>query len=171
MQRITIAIIAVVLVFGTLGTYLLVIWQNNNSTTTQSNPNTAATDASQQQKDPTAYIVHGTVASLQEQDLTVGTGTAVQAGDTVRVHYKGTIAQTGVKFDSSYDRGEPLTISLKGVIPGWQQGMVGMRVGGKRRLIIPASLAYGNQPPEGSIIPANADLVFEIELLAVNPTQ
>jgi FKBP-type peptidyl-prolyl cis-trans isomerase len=164
-ERIAIAVIALVMTFGTLGTYLAIIWQNNNAQTDQ----TAAATQSQQQYpvDPTAYKVKGVVSSLQIQDLKVGTGSAVKAGDTVRVHYKGTIAQTGVKFDSSYDRGEPVTIPLGNTIAGWAQGMVGMQVGGKRRLIIPASLGYGSQAQAG--IPANSDLVFEIELFAINP--
>ena len=73
----------------------------------------------------------------------------------------------GKTFDSSYDRGQPITFGLNGVIAGWQMGIPGMKVGGKRRLIIPASLAYGGQAV--GTIPANSDLVFEVELLAINP--
>ncbi|HXH26984.1 MAG TPA: FKBP-type peptidyl-prolyl cis-trans isomerase [Candidatus Acidoferrum sp.] len=164
-ERIIIAIIALVMTFGTLGTYLVIIWQGNNAQTPQAAPTND--QSSQLPIDPTAYKVSGPVTGLQVQDLKVGTGAAVAAGDTVRVHYKGTIAQTGAKFDSSYDRGEPLTISLGQVIPGWQQGMIGMQVGGKRRIIIPSVLGYGAQG-QGTI-PPNADLVFEVELLAINP--
>jgi len=164
-ERIAIAVVALVMTFGTLGTYIAIIWQNGNAQTDQATANTQ----SQQQYpvDSTAYKVKGAVTSLQAQDLTVGTGAAVTASDTVRVQYKGTIAQTGVKFDSSYDRGEPITIALGSTVPGWQQGIPGMQVGGKRRLIIPASLGYGSQTQPG--IPANSDLVFEVELIAINP--
>ena len=117
--------------------------------------------------DPTAFKVEGKVDKLQITDLTEGAGDEVKAGDTLTVHYKGTLAQTGAKFDSSYDRGEPATFPLTGVIQGWQEGMPGMKVGGKRRLVIPAAMAYGDTAQKG--IPANSDLVFEIELIAINP--
>jgi peptidylprolyl isomerase len=113
--------------------------------------------------------VTGAVESLIATDEVVGTGDEAHAGDTVKVHYKGTVAQSGVKFDSSYDRGEPIEISLSNVIQGWQEGIPGMKVGGKRRLVVPAAMAYGAQPPQGSSIPANSDLVFEVELLGVTP--
>jgi len=94
------------------------------------------------------------------------------------VHYKGTIAQTQQKFDSSYDSGEPATLKLSdpdssgnGVIKGWVNGVPGMKVGGKRRLVIPAAQAYGSSGSSDGSIPPNTDLVFEIELLAVNPKQ
>ena len=108
-----------------------------------------------------------TGGTLVVEDLVVGTGATAVAGDTVTVHYLGTFTN-GTKFDSSYDRGAPLPpfrLGAGAVIPGFEQGIVGMRVGGKRRLTIPPSLAYGNSPPQG--IPANATLVFEVELLAI----
>lgn len=175
-QRITIWVITIALAVGGLGVYFMIIMQNNSSQAQQA-ADQAKVDAAQAQslaqvaqtQDTTAYKVDGKVAQLQAQDLKVGDGTTVKAGDSIKVHYKGTIAQTGVKFDSSYDRGEPIDISLNNVIPGWQQGVPGMKVGGKRRLIIPASLAYGDQSPSPSI-PKNSDLVFELEVLAANPT-
>jgi FKBP-type peptidyl-prolyl cis-trans isomerase FkpA len=99
-------------------------------------------------------------------DLVVGTGATAAVGDTVSVHYVGTLTN-GTKFDSSYDRGLPYSFRVGAgqVIAGWDQGVPGMRVGGKRRLTIPPSLAYGNQA-FGSI-PANSTLVFEIELLSI----
>ncbi|HSE29494.1 MAG TPA: FKBP-type peptidyl-prolyl cis-trans isomerase [Candidatus Saccharimonadales bacterium] len=170
-QRVVIWIIAVVLTVGTLGFYFIIILQNNNqaSQTAQLQEALASQAEQEQQVDPTALIVDGDVSELKIEDLVVGDGTEVKAGDYVKVNYKGTLASNGVKFDSSYDRGEPIEFSLDGVIEGWQQGMPGMKVGGKRRLIIPSELAYGATAIPG--IPANSDLVFEIELLEVKPAQ
>lgn len=166
-QRIVIWIITITLVVGTLGLYLVMVLQTNGQQPAQTQSQLEGTEESP--VDPVAYKVEGDVTALQAIDLTEGAGPEVKPGDTVRAHYKGTIAQTGVKFDSSYDRGEPLVISLNGVIQGWQQGVPGMKVGGKRRLIIPSELGYG---ADGSgSIPANSDLVFEIEVLAVNPAE
>lgn len=166
--RIIILIIAVIMVGGFVGSYFLIIMNQGNTPTTQ-NQSASNSNQTPQTADPTAYKVTGKVTQLQIVDEKVGTGPAVKASDTVSVHYKGTIAQTGVKFDSSYDRGEPITFALSGVIQGWQQGIPGMQLGGKRRLVIPASLAYGDQ--SAGSIPANSDLVFEVELLAINPAK
>ena len=107
-----------------------------------------------------------TADGLQMQDLTVGTGTEVKSGDTVTVNYLGTLTN-GTKFDSSYDRNQPFTtqIGVGQVIKGWDEGIVGMKVGGKRKLTIPAALGYGSQAA-GSI-PPNSTLIFEVELLSV----
>ena len=111
------------------------------------------------------------VSALQSTDTTPGTGTEAKAGDTVVVDYTGAVAATGIIFQSSLDSGQPATLSLKNVIAGWSQGIPGMRVGGTRRLLIPAALAYGPNPPAGSGIPANADLVFDVTLQAVDAGQ
>ncbi|MDB4998895.1 MAG: Periplasmic thiol:disulfide interchange protein DsbA [Myxococcaceae bacterium] len=107
-------------------------------------------------------------AKLEMKDLTVGKGAAAKTGDKVTVHYVGTL-QDGKKFDASKDHGKPFDFTLgEGqVIKGWDQGVVGMKVGGKRKLTIPSQLAYGDQgrPP---VIPQRATLVFEVELLAIN---
>lgn len=108
---------------------------------------------------PTASI-----ANLQKIDTTPGTGNEVKPGETVTVDYTGAVASTGVIFQSSKDSGQPVSFPLNQVIAGWSQGVPGMKVGGTRRLLIPASLAYGGNPPQGSGIPANADLVFDITL-------
>lgn len=104
--------------------------------------------------------------SLVILDLVVGTGATAAVNDTITVNYVGTLTN-GQKFDSSYDRNQPLTIALNSssLIAGWVQGVPGMKVGGKRRLTIPPSLGYGNNPPSG--IPANATLMFDIELLGI----
>jgi FKBP-type peptidyl-prolyl cis-trans isomerase len=108
-----------------------------------------------------------TASGLQYQDLTVGTGQEAKTGDTVSVHYVGTL-EDGTKFDSSRDRNQPLqvTIGAGGVIKGWEEGLQGMRLGGTRKLIVPPALAYGDQAV-GDLIPANATLIFEIELLSI----
>lgn len=107
------------------------------------------------------------VSKLQEIDVKPGNGAVVQPGATVTVDYTGAIACSGIIFQSSLDSGKPVSFPLSGVIPGWTQGIPGMKVGGTRRLLIPASLAYGASPPQGSGIPANADLVFDVTMHAV----
>ncbi len=106
----------------------------------------------------------GSVATLKTTDLQAGSGTAVKAGDTVTVDYTGAIASTGVIFQSSKDSGQPVSFSLNQVIKGWQLGIPGMKVGGTRQILIPANEAYGANPPQGSGIPANAALVFDVTL-------
>lgn len=103
---------------------------------------------------------------LIKKDLVVGTGEEATPGKNVTVHYTGTLI-SGQKFDSSLDRGQPFTFKLGSgqVIQGWEQGVAGMKVGGKRKLTVPATLAYGDRAV-GSI-PPNSILVFEIELLKV----
>jgi FKBP-type peptidyl-prolyl cis-trans isomerase len=107
------------------------------------------------------------MAELQIEDLQVGTGAEAQAGQNVSVHYTGWLT-TGEKFDSSVDRGRPFQFPLGGgrVIKGWDQGVVGMKVGGKRKLTIPPELGYGSRGAPGAI-PPNATLIFEVELLGV----
>jgi FKBP-type peptidyl-prolyl cis-trans isomerase len=107
------------------------------------------------------------IPQLQEEDTTPGTGAAVQSGATVTVDYTGAVASTGVIFQSSKDSGKAVTFPLNQVIAGWSQGIPGMKVGGTRRLLIPANLAYGANPPSGSGIPANADLVFDVTLHSI----
>jgi peptidylprolyl isomerase len=101
---------------------------------------------------------------LQMEEIKTGDGPAAKAGDIVVVHYVGRLTD-GTKFDSSYDRNQPFTFTLGAnqVIKGWDEGIVGMKVGGKRKLIIPPALAYGSQGA-GSAIPPDSTLVFEVEL-------
>ncbi len=101
------------------------------------------------------------------EDIVVGEGDTAEAGRMVSVHYTGWL-ENGSKFDSSKDRNEPFDFPLgRGhVIPGWDQGVAGMKVGGSRKLTIPPHLAYGERGA-GGVIPANATLIFEVALLAV----
>ena len=107
--------------------------------------------------------------ALQIEALEVGTGATAEPGKHVTVHYTGWLADGGKKFDSSHDRGKPFTFLLGGgdVIKGWDQGVAGMKVGGKRKLVIPAALGYGDRGA-GGVIPPGATLIFEVELLKVN---
>jgi FKBP-type peptidyl-prolyl cis-trans isomerase len=110
------------------------------------------------------YTPVASVPELQKIDTKPGTGAEAKAGDTVSVDYTGAVAATGVIFQSSLDSGQPISFGLSQVIQGWSEGVPGMKEGGTRRLLIPAALAYGANPPSGSGIPANADLVFDITL-------
>jgi FKBP-type peptidyl-prolyl cis-trans isomerase len=104
---------------------------------------------------------------LKIQDIIIGPGQEARSGNAVSVNYEGTL-ENGTKFDSSYDRGTPFSFILGAgqVIQGWDLGVAGMKVGGKRKLIIPSELGYGAKGA-GGVIPPNAALVFEVELLSV----
>ena len=117
----------------------------------------------------------GSVAEMQRIDAAIGTGAEATSGQLVTVHYTGWLydekapQQRGQKFDSSLDRDKPFSFKLGAgqVIRGWDEGVAGMKVGGKRTLLIPAWLGYGSSGA-GVVIPPNASLVFEVELLDVN---
>ena len=108
-----------------------------------------------------------TASGLQYEDLVEGEGTEAVAGKTVEVHYTGTLVD-GKKFDSSHDRNKAFSFKLGAgkVIKGWDEGVAGMKVGGKRKLVIPANLGYGSSGAGGAI-PPNAVLHFDVELLKV----
>ena len=112
---------------------------------------------------------HTTASGLRYEDLTVGNGAEARGrGQTVIVHYTGWL-ENGTKFDSSVDRNDPFSFPLDCgyVIKGWDEGVKGMKVGGRRRLIIPSELGYGARGA-GGVIPPNATLIFEVELLEIS---
>lgn len=118
------------------------------------------------QKESTSSAAPVDTTGLKIEDLVEGTGQEAKKGDLVTIHYKGTL-ENGTVFDSSYDKGQPFQtpIGQGSVIKGWDEGVPGMKVGGKRRLTIPPQLAYGERG-QGSI-PPNATLIFELELVEV----
>jgi peptidylprolyl isomerase len=108
-----------------------------------------------------------TPSGLKYRDITEGTGESPKNGQTVKVHYTGTL-QDGTKFDSSRDRGQPFEfpIGLGRVIKGWDEGVLTMKIGGRRELVIPPDLGYGSRGA-GGVIPPNATLIFDVELLGL----
>jgi FKBP-type peptidyl-prolyl cis-trans isomerase len=132
-------------------------------------PEPAATQTQPAATEPTTQATPAPAATaLKIEDIKVGTGAEAKTGDTVTVNYTGYLTD-GTKFDSSLDSGQPFKFKIgEGkVIAGWEQGFAGMKVGGMRKLTIPPELGYGAQGA-GGVIPPNATLVFDVELLAVN---
>jgi FKBP-type peptidyl-prolyl cis-trans isomerase len=134
-------------------------------------PTTPKVPADLSQK-PTVTVPHGPPPThLVTKDLITGTGKTAQAGSTITVNYVGVLYKGGKEFDSSWKRNQPFTTKLTtgagGVIPGWVKGIAGMKVGGRRELIIPPSLGYGKSgsPPT---IPGNSTLIFVVDLLSVS---
>lgn len=169
-------------IFGSIGIMVIVLLfvraqeakapVSTNGLDSSSSVTVATTTGDQAQKDALysaltkALSQTGTVKKLLIDDVQMGTGTVATLGDAVAVNYIGTLTN-GTVFDSSYKHGTPFSFTLGAgqVIKGWDQGIVGMKVGGKRILVIPADLAYGNRAV--GPIPANAPLVFAVELLGV----
>jgi peptidylprolyl isomerase len=173
-------ILLAVVVFGGVGVYFLYNQKiqspsNINLNPPQNKPPTVTPTSVIISVTPSVQATAGaimdnfqvTADGLKISDEVIGTGSEVKAGDTVTVNYLGTL-ENGTKFDSSYDRNTPFTtqIGVGQVIKGWDEGIVGMKVGGKRKLIIPPDLGYGSQGAGGSI-PPNSTLVFVVELLNV----
>jgi len=147
---------------------------DDSSTTAVETVSTTATDAdappAESGEKPKVTVPEGDPPTeLVSEDLKTGDGDEAETGDEVSVQYVGVDFETGEEFDASWDRGEPFTFQLGSgnVIPGWDEGVVGMKVGGQRQLVIPPDLAYGEQGQPPSIGP-NATLVFVIDLVSVN---
>lgn len=172
-QRVFALIAALLFLVTTVGVTASVIWQAKSENNKNNEANTAKQESQEDKLQGTNlenFTPVTSVDKIQATDLKVGDGEEVKPGATVTAHYTGAVATNGTIFQSSHDFGEPIEFSLNEVIKGWAEGVPGMKVGGTRRLVIPADLAYGATPPEGSGIPANAPLVFDIELTAVkNP--
>lgn len=177
--RFGMGLLAILFLVTSVGFSVLVIWQakqqNKQDLATQS----AATAVTCPDIPKGSNAMEGTelknftpvasVPTLQSTDTVVGTGDPVQPGATITAHYTGALACNGQIFQSSHDgANQPIQFSLSGVIAGWTEGVPGMKAGGTRRLLIPAAQAYGANPPQGSSIPANADLVFDIELTSID---
>lgn len=166
-KRIGTLVIVGLFLISTFGFTGLVIWQMakgednlNNTQEQQVNENAL------QGKPLENYEPIEKVTKLKIIDVQPGNGAEVKVGDNITANYTGALASTGIVFESSLDVSQPATFGLDQVIKGWQQGVPGMKEGGKRRLIIPAELAYGEQA--SATIPANSPLVFDIELIKVN---
>lgn len=173
-QRVMAMTLAIVFLLSSLAFSGAVIWQLIQDGKKEPASSAEPANQSESKKENTLegtqltdFTPVASVASLQKIDTVVGTGDEVKPGDTVTAHYTGAVAATGIIFQSSLDGGQPIPFSLSQVIKGWTDGVPGMKVGGKRRLLIPADQAYGANPPAGSNIPANADLVFDIELVKI----
>lgn len=165
-QRIIILTIVAAFVLSSFGFTGLVLWDslNKKDSSTSKDP---SQNPEIQKKLEELQKQQAEGAKMESTDIKPGTGAEAVTGKKATVHYTGTL-KDGTKFDSSLDRGEPFGFQLGGgqVIKGWDQGVVGMKVGGKRKLVIPAALAYGDKSPSPKI-PPNSDLVFEIELISV----
>lgn len=166
-ERVFAMTLALLFLFTTVATGVAVVWtmrsdNQTNNTADQSDAKEGALKGTQLAD----FTPVEKVDTLQKIDLKEGTGETVKAGATVTVNYTGALAKTGVIFESSKDSGQPVSFPLSGVIKGWTNGVPGMKVGGTRRLLIPAAQAYGAQATGD--IPANSDLVFDIELISIN---
>jgi FKBP-type peptidyl-prolyl cis-trans isomerase len=172
-QRIAAVIAALIFLGSSLGAsgYVIYLLATNKDKPAATTPAATPSTAQQPATNPKVgqkmdnFTPVATVSELQATDTKVGDGAAATATSKVTVAYVGALAKDGTIFDASSD-GKPVSLSLDQVIKGWQQGVPGMKVGGSRRLLIPAALAYGAQSPAASI-PANSDLVFDITLIAV----
>lgn len=177
--RIFILVIVIVFAISSLALSAWVIWDQmtNKDTTSQTDETAAdtATDADCTMDAPAASALaapevfkpSGDVTTLETTDLTVGDGDTVAAGDCIVTKYFGTLASDGTMFDENFTKETALQfqVGIGQVIPGWDEGLIGMKVGGTRRLVIPSDKAYGEQG-SGSI-PANSDLVFVVKLESI----
>lgn len=181
--RISALVIALLFLITSVGFSVLVIMQSNQQSDKdkqaeeiqkafqeqQNQQGACSIDqvAGQKQKEPAVYKPKGDVTKLEVTDIKVGGGQEVKAGDCLQVKYLGSLAKDGTKFDGNFEQDLLLKfqVGTGSVIPGWDQGLIGMKVGGERRLVIPSDLAYGDQATGN--IPAGSDLVFDVVLLKI----
>lgn len=178
-QRIIALSGAIVFFLSIIGLTVVVIFtmiqENKNADTNPAQDPTAAANACQAPTEgietlaePEAFVAEADVTELQTTDIEDGTGEAAKTGDCLVVKYYGTLASNGEKFDGNFT--DPtafaFTLGQGQVIQGWDEGLVGMKEGGVRRIVIPSDKAYGEQSPSEQI-PANSDLVFQVKLLEV----
>jgi FKBP-type peptidyl-prolyl cis-trans isomerase len=165
-QRIIAASGAIVFFLSTIALTVAVVIsmvQENKQKKEDAAATSQSTDGKLQGTKLSGFTPVDSVTEIQTTDLVAGSGKEItSANDTITADYTGALAKDGTIFQSSLDTGQPFTTQLTGVIEGWQTGLIGMKEGGKRRLVIPAGLAYGEQARDG--IPANSDLVFDITL-------
>ncbi len=169
-QRVFALFMAILFLATSVAFSLAVIWQMSKDKKSDQQPETSVTQTEEGKLEGTkleGFTPVVKVDKLEKIDIKVGDGEEVKSGAKVKAHYTGALASDGTIFQSSLDMGEPVDFSLDGVIKGWTEGVPGMKVGGTRRLIIPADMAYGANPPQGSNIPPNAPLVFDITLVGV----
>lgn len=139
---------------------------DDSTTTTEADAGADTLATIEERGEPTLSATDPATELVITDDVE-GTGAEVQAGDTITAHYTGVSASTGEVFDSSWTRGEPATFPLDQVIDGWSEGLVGMKEGGRRTLVIPGAMAYGPNPPPGSGIAPDETLVFTVDLVSV----
>ncbi len=182
-QRIAAFLLAMLFLLSTIGATAYIIWEINREEGGIVDDNSLTIDETQDAKEsaseacgagtiaavdprpiPTVTSNSGAITTLEKIDVKVGDGEEVQPGDCVAALYYGTLASNGEKFDGNYESGKPIEFSLTGVIQGWTDGIPGMKVGGVRRLLIPAAQAYGER--DNGSIPANSDLIFEVEIVS-----
>ncbi len=182
-QRIGIWIIVVVIAIGTVGTYFaLVLGNNNDSKQQEEYQKQLAEYQKEQAKCPTGEVadlkqdpaptapaspIYEDIPELKTEDISTGTGAEVKAGDCVVIFYHGTLANNGKAFEGgdNYSSGTPYRALTSGFVPGFAQGLVGMKEGGERRILIPSELGYKDQA-QGEI-PANSDLIFVVKLVSI----
>lgn len=177
-ERVFALTLAFLFLATTIGSGVAVVWtiHNDNKTKKDGQTSTTTKESTNKALNQQEGALKGTklanftpvdsVTELQKIDLVEGTGDSVQPGASVTVHYTGALAKDGTIFESSKDSGTPASFPLSGVIKGWTDGVPGMKVGGTRRLLIPAAQAYGAQA--AGDIPPNSDLVFDIDLISID---
>jgi peptidylprolyl isomerase len=183
-NKITVALVSVILIFISVAAYIN--FENGKSNSAEKKANETQKEEIKKLADksttpkqnltqtvpiPKIKSVMNNITTLENglsyEDTVVGTGAEIKSGDRISMHYKGTLVD-GTKFDSSYDRGQPFStvIGVGQVIQGWDQGVPGMKIGGKRKLMIPSELGYGSRGA-GALIPPNANLIFEVEAVEI----